>query len=141
MFDRTKGGVTADFLCSADGQESDCFYALSDQDLFQYLSNQIYDYHDLCEEHGRRLGSAKIVKWKPLSVAENDLFMVLLMLVAHVKINVLKQYWITNDLTSTPAFPRYMSHGRFVDILSVLHFADNIDVHDAPNEDRLWKLC
>ena len=51
---------------------------------------------------------------------------------------VVKEYWITYDLTSTPAFAMYIiSCERFV-IFCYLHFADD---RDAPDEYHLWKLC
>ena len=103
----------------------------------QYLCSQTNDHHDLCKEHDRHMSSAKMVKWKPLAVAEYYV-MALLMLMEPVKKCVLKEYWITSDLTSTAAFTKYLSHDRFVDILLFLHFADSrVD----PNEEDLWKLC
>ena len=61
------------------------FCAFYNQDLCQYRCDQTNNYHNLCEEHGRHMGTATMVNWKPLAVGDYHLFTALLMPILHVK--------------------------------------------------------
>lgn len=75
--------------------------------------------------------------WHPITVAEMYVFMALTMLMAHVKKHRIADYWITEDLISTPSFGKFMARDRYLAILSNLHFVTNTNIH-LP--DPLWKV-
>ena len=52
---------------------------------------------------------------------------------------VLRMYWETDEMTSTPYFNTIMSRDRFDRISRYLHFSNNEDI-PAETEDRLIKL-
>ena len=88
------------------------------------------------------ISNGKMRRCDDVTVRELYVFLALLMLMAHVKKAVVRDYWIqSDDLTVTPIFAKYMSRDRFLDILRYLHFADNIiDNLDEPVVDRLRKV-
>ena len=96
-----------------------------------------------CEDLFLSKSSGKMRRWEGVTVRELYVFLALLMLIAHTKKAVVKDYWIqSDDLTATPIFAKYMSRDRFLDILRHLHFADNsiVDNLDEPVVDRLTKV-
>lgn len=82
-------------------------------------------------------GGSKMKKWVDTTIEELYSFLALLMLMAHVKKSVLKEYWTQEEMTATPFFSKFMARDRFVSLLRYLHFSDNRN----PNlNDRLWKI-
>ena len=62
MFDRAEDGITAEFPCDNDSQESGYLCLLRPGLMsVRYLCDQTNDYHNLCKEHDRHMGSAKMV--------------------------------------------------------------------------------
>ena len=138
--DRNSGGITHDFPCSDKSREVDYFCAFFDEEMCQFICDETNKYHALCEKTGKITSSAKMQKWVTLRVPEFYVFMALLLLMTHVRKHVMNEYWLVNDITATPTFGKYMSRNRFCAILRFLHFADNQNALEDPEENRLWKI-
>jgi hypothetical protein len=54
---------------------------------------------------------------------------ILLLSAIHNKVSF-KLLWSTNPYEATPIFAKIMSRDRFLDILSILHFSDDIETDD-----------
>ena len=136
-FRRAASGVTQEFPCHVESKEMDYFCAFFDEDLVNYICHQSNRFQEMSIDFGKVPKTTKKRRWSPLEVPEYYVFMALLLLMAHVKKHVIKEYWITNDLVSTPAFGKYMARDRFTEILRFLHFTD---VCNPIETDKLWKV-
>lgn len=59
------------------------------------------------------------------------------MLMPHNKKHDVSDYWLVDDIISTPMWGRYMPRDRFLQILGYLHFSDNAN---PVEDDPLWKI-
>ena len=132
-FDRMNSGIQSDFpVVDDDAQEIEYFEAFFDDELMRFMCDQTNIYYAYCKEEREAAdptpstSRGKMRGWKNVIVNELYVFLALLMLMAHVKKHVLREYWIASDnITHTPVFSKYMPRDRFEDILRYLHFADN----------------
>lgn len=68
---------------------------------------------------------SRIRKWVPTNIDEMYVFLGMVMAMAHVKKNRMKDYWAKDSLFSTPGFTQFMTYDRFLLMLKHLHFCDN----------------
>lgn len=64
-------------------------------------------------------------------------FFSLMLLMAHVQKNNIKDYWSKSIFLSTPIFSKIMTQDRFLLLLRILHFCDN---RNQISGDRLFKI-
>lgn len=133
-------GVQPEFPCTATSPVLKFFTAFFDLEVMQYLVQEINNYRAVCciwtdTHHLREASNMK--SWSDVTVEELYVWLALTMLMPHIRKHVLQEYWIVDDMVSTPLFGKYMARDRYVDILRYLHFANNLG--PAPN-DRLWKV-
>jgi hypothetical protein len=83
--------------------------------------------------------SSKNLKWRDVTIEEMKKFIGLWMITGHVWKPILRLYWSTDELISTPIFPKTMTRNRFFDILTYLHFNDN-EARPKDDQDRLYKV-
>jgi len=83
--------------------------------------------------------SSKTLKWRDVTVEEMKKFVGLWIITGHVWKPILRLYWSTDELISTPIFPKTMTRNRFCDILTYLHFNDN-EARPKDDRDRLYKV-
>lgn len=140
VFDNREAGVQAEFPCTATSSVLQFFTAFFDLPMMQYLVWEINCFREISI---RWLAPLKVSKeskmkaWTDVSVEELYVWFALTMLMPHVKKHVLQDYWIVDDLISTPSFGKWMPRDRYLLILRYLHFTNNYG--PKPN-DRLWKV-
>lgn len=71
---------------------------------------------------------SKMKSWISLTVEEFKKFLGLSILMGHVLKGLLKNYWSTDPLLSTPIFIQMMTRNRYLQILRYLHFQNNEEI-------------
>lgn len=140
VFDSMEAGVQPEFPCTATSSVLQFFTAFFDQAVMQYLVQEINCYREISVRWLQPLKDSEESKtraWTDVTVEELYVWLALTMLMPHVKKHTLKDYWITDDLISTPSFAKWMPRDRYLLILQYLHFTNSYG--PQPN-DRLWKL-
>jgi hypothetical protein len=74
---------------------------------------------------GGDISAPYLQKWKETNENEVCIFIALMMLNSRKRKRQLKEQWSKDPLFHTPIFGKTMARDRFLDILSMLHFADN----------------
>lgn len=137
-FDSSQSGLTVDPPDINEGKEIDFFHHLLDYDLIAHIATETNKY---CAEYlnqTERLPEfSKVKRWVDTNPNELYCFFGLFLLMPHCKKNALKLYWTTDPLLVTPIFPKMFSQDRFLILLRMLHFDDNVL---AQGGDKLYKL-
>lgn len=140
VFDNKEAGIQAEFPCTATSSVLQFITAFLDAEVMEYLVGEINCFREInirwltpLKDHEE----SKMKAWADVSVDELYVWFALTMLMPHVKKHVLQDYWIVDDLTSTPSFGKWMARDRYLLILRYLHFTNNYG--PQPN-DRLWKM-
>jgi hypothetical protein len=101
-----------------------------------HLVNETNKYYSQNKKIGT---SSKNLKWRDVTVEEMKKFVGLCIITGHVWKPILKLYWSTDELISTPIFAKTMARNRFYDILTYLHFNDS-EARPKDDEDILYKV-
>ena len=121
----------------------------SPYEYFKHVFNDVL-FDLLVEETNRYAGqyiarsvllpNSRAKKWKPVTREEMQKFLGLVLLtgILHKK-GGLSTYWSTDPLIATPFFGSCMPRDRFQSITSFLHFNNNDELSDFP-DDRLYKI-
>ncbi|KAK4318076.1 hypothetical protein Pmani_010902 [Petrolisthes manimaculis] len=138
-FDARESGIQPEFPCTAASKMMDYFVAFFDVAVVSWIVRETNVYNQVINNwhHTTHREHSHMVDWEDVSVAEIYVWLALTMLMPHNKKHRLRDYWTTDDLLSTPIFGRYMSRDRYRDILTNLHFTNNLG--PSPS-DRLWKI-
>jgi len=86
-------------------------------EIVQYFWDGIVQ--EICDETNRYAGIIKsknvksMPRWKPLNREEFYKFMALSALMGIVKKSTIKDYWSSDELLSTPIFPKVMARDRY----------------------------
>jgi hypothetical protein len=83
---------------------------------------------------------SRVLAWKELEKEELLVFLGLILHMGNIKLNRLKDYWLTHRLYNVPAFHNYMGRNRFMSILRCLHFNQNPLPNVNQPSDRLYKI-
>ena len=67
----------------------------------------------------------RLLLWSPVTASEMKVFLALVITTGLVIKPTLEEYWSTDDIISTPFFPKHMALVRFQSILSNFHVVDN----------------
>ena len=88
---------------------------------------------------GKQKRHSRSKKWKEVDREEMKRFLGLLFLTGIVRKPDLDLYWSTDELLTTPIFPRSMPRNRFELIWSYFHAVNN-ESRPADCEDRMYKV-
>ena len=148
-FDNRNSGIQDSFpVVDDDAEELEYFEAFFDNEVMDLICEQTNLFHETTaqadnpddpDDPDTSSSRSKRRKWTNVTKEEFFVFLALMMLMTHVKKAVLQDYWIVEDITSTPIFGKYMSRDRFIDILRFTHFVDNATERER-KKDRLWKI-
>lgn len=137
VFDREEAGVTDDFPCDESSREADYFSAFIEGAIMDLLVEQTNLFYHQNKDNDPALASPKMRSWTDVTAVDFYVFFALMLLMPHVKKHLLKDYWLVDDIISTPIFGKYMARDRFINILRFLHLVDN---ESGPTNDRVWKI-
>ena len=146
-FDRegNKSGIQDEFpILDDDAEELEYFEAFFDDGVTELVCRETNRFYaqtsvDDPDDPSPSTSRSRKKKWVDLEPRQFFVFMALLMLMSHMKKAVLKDYWLVDNIVSTPVFGKYMARDRFLDILRYIHFADNTTEQER-KRDRLWKI-
>jgi len=127
-------GVNVDVLddLSPEFCEMDIFKIIFDEHLVQHIVDETNKFlHYVKKQH------SKLNKWQETNVNEMYTFFALTFLMAHQKKNNMKDYWSTSPLLHSPIFGKIMTQDRYLILLRMLHFCDNLN--QIPGN-RLFKI-
>ncbi|KAL4113798.1 hypothetical protein QTP88_017371 [Uroleucon formosanum] len=117
--------------------EMDIFKIIFDEHLVQHIvdeTNKCFHYaikNLVTKQH------SKLNKWQETNINEMYTFFALTFLMAHQKKNNMKDYWSTSLLLYSPIFGKIMTQDRYLILLRMLHFCDNLN--QIPGN-RLFKI-
>lgn len=114
------------------------FFLIADEGFFELIVTQTNKYAEEVFLAGIDENS-RITRWKPLTAAELQTFIGLVLHMGTWKTNRLQDYWKTDPLFNLKCFHDNMSRDRFLLILRCLHFSENL-TGEAASRDRIYKI-
>jgi hypothetical protein len=90
---------------------------------------------NLCLKCIQIQNSPKSLAWKEVScnnhvITDMKKFLVIIMLMCHVKQDKTRDYWSTNKVFEIPVFDKLMSRNKFEQIWNVWHYRDSSILND-----------
>lgn len=131
------GVIINDFNLTSDNLELNIFKQIFDENLVQHIVEETNKFYHFLVKNKVLSKHFKLGKWKETNLNEMYVFFALMLLMAHIQKNNIKDYWLTSILLSTPIFEKVMTQDRFLLLLRLLHFSDNRN--QLPG-DRLFKI-
>jgi hypothetical protein len=107
-----------------EGEPIDYFFLFADNKFIDLILHQTNLYAENLKQKNTSPKS-RMSTWKTLNKEELLIFLGLVLHMGNVKLNRLKDYWVTNRLYNIPVFHNYMGRNRFMNILRCLHFNEN----------------
>lgn len=120
-----EAGVNSEVLNLEDESPLEFFEAFFDQSILGQIANETNKYQTFSSTSVSGSSTSHQAPWSATNIPEIYVFLAVVMLMAHVKKNRIKDYWSTDQLIYTPIFTQIFTRHRFLSILKFLHFHDD----------------
>lgn len=124
-FDNSTSGCKHSNL-NSNSTELECFQIYFTEDIMRQIADECNKYFVYLSSKETILDQSRLKRWKDTNYEELYCFLAVTILMPQVKKLKVNDYWASEFLISTPSFSQIMQRDRYLLLLRLLHFADNI---------------